>query len=150
MDTETPTTQDLIAGHEAALKALRKIAEDERNVRLDSVKPVYDYVLVTVTEQERWRKIMDPAVILVRLEGVVTNTAELRKAGHSERAWTGGGMTYYFNTATGRFICDVGGGTTYRVTPAGFEALAEWYLAHPKGGSVTAIVEAHRDTTSPW
>lgn len=132
---------------EEELRLARRAQADETKRRREAVKPRYEYVIAPTTGYSHDR-CYDPAVVLYRVESICLNMAECVAAGHSEQNLRQGGMTYYFNTATGRIITSTGGGHLHIESFDDVEEstkciaeVSEFLVAHPEGGEITDIVE---------
>jgi hypothetical protein len=147
------TVEDL----RAELREAEAKEREEREARKAAVEPILRYTLTLDLRELRREPLWDPACRYYRLEGEVINEQELLEAGHSrdEARRRQGGMTYLFNSATGRFVKAVGGGNVYISAPhssfnsgnpevrATWSRLSEFIKAEPDGGDVTAIVRDH-------
>lgn len=137
---------------QAQLRALEALEEAERKARIKAAPIVMKFTIAPTTD--RWHEVYDDSCLLYKLEGKVTNRDEAKAAGHPEHDLRDGAMTYLFNTATGKLVTAIGGGTLW--VSAGWHtknaesakttmATIGYYLVdHPKGGDITNIVENHR------
>lgn len=132
---------------EEELRLAKQAQRDEAERRREAVKPRYEYVIASATTKS-YDRVYDPAVVLYRVESICLNMGECVDAGHNEDGLRQGGMTYYFNTATGRIITCTGGGYLHIEDFDDREASArcvaevsEFLVAHPEGGEITDIVE---------
>ena len=136
----------LIEQEEAAEKAARKTATPV--IRKFTIMPA----------KRQWTTMYDPTCVLYELAAEVMNADEAKAAGHYEHDLRGGGMTYVFNTCTNRIVCGTGGGTIW--VGGGFAGqnddsaawammlISDFIIAHPEGGDITAIVEAHKERSA--
>jgi hypothetical protein len=142
-----------IADLEGQLKLIRQRREDALKVLRESVVPVYQYE-IRLDQRDHGDKIWDQSVKMYRLTGVCLNQEEVDAVGG--KTFTGG-MSYLFNTATGRIIMPTGGGSIfikasgwYRSpnevddTDQAYSELSAFLVSHPEGGEVTHLVEAHQ------
>jgi hypothetical protein len=137
----------------AELKRIEQEEAAEKTARKAATPVVRKFTIKPVTN--RWTVMYDSTCVLYDLSAEVTNADEAKAAGHYEHDMRGGGMTYVFNTGTGRIVCSTGGGTIW--IGGGFagqnDESAAWTMIqisafivqHPEGGDITAIVEAHRN-----
>jgi hypothetical protein len=151
------TYDSQIAELEGKLATLRGKKADEEKARRESVTPVYAYSLTPDerSTERRFHRIMDESVLIYRLEGTCVNQDEIDAVGG--KAFTGS-MSYFFNTASGKFICSTGGGSVF-VQDGGshighreiddsvyvWADLNEFVQSHPQGGDVTKIILAHHE-----
>lgn len=103
---------------EARLAELRRQRDAEIEAVRASVQPIWQYILKPYSESG-WDRIADPSCRYFRLEGNVVNSDALQAVG--ARVPDQGGMTYLFNTLSGRFVISAGGGQVIlRLTDGGF------------------------------
>lgn len=136
-----------VAQLESMLADAKKAERDELEARRKSVTPEYKFTLEKVNRQGL-TKSWDETIIQLELSGVVTNRAEMESVGNP---LDGGGMTYLFNTVTGKFVCGgagrswIGSGLRSDGTEQIYADLSEAWLAHPSDViDVTALVNAER------
>jgi hypothetical protein len=148
------TYDNQIAELEGKLATLRGKKADEEKALKESVTPVYAYSLNLDRRdtERRFHKIMDESVLIYSLVGTCVNQDEVDKVGG--RAFTGS-MSYFFNTASGKFICSTGGGSIFVQDGSHIghrehdDSAQVWHelnlfvKAHPEGGDVTGIVTSH-------
>lgn len=146
---------------EAKLADLRnQVKEAEREVNRErdlvkkSITPIYRFTLAPA-EHRTHHEILDDAIVLVRLEGVVENAEAMREVGADPFQ---GGMTYFFNKLSGKIVTSEGGGNIWLSTDASFsrsteeredarktfDVLSKFLVENPEGGDVTEIVMSHR------
>jgi hypothetical protein len=140
----------------AELKLIEQEEAADKAARLAATPVTMKFTIMPA--KDRWTKMYDSTCVLYELNGQVTNADEAKAAGHYEHELRGGGMTYVFNTGTGRIVCGTGGGTIW--VGGGFagqsDESAAWTMIqisafivqHPEGGDITAIVETHRKKQS--
>lgn len=137
-----------VAALEQRIRDLRKQQADELAERRKAVSPVYAFVLTPV--EDNHHRLADDSCTWYELRGSVLNVRELEAVGIRPFE---GAMRYLFNTLSGRFVTDAGGGSIFlHLTPdyrgnvdtEAFAELAEFVVANPLGGMVTDIVEKHR------
>ena len=145
------TTAELRAELRAA--ELREAAE--RQARTKETPVIRRFTISPTERKGRFHdELFDPACRFYDLDCEVTNRAEAIEAGHPEHDLRGGGMTYVFNTLSGSIVCGTGGGTIW--VSAGWDAknaesaqlcmgaISAFIVAHPEGGDITDLVDAHR------
>ncbi len=153
---------DKLARKRAELAAeLRKLEEAEKLERAARrAETKLDWRFELRLDEDKWERVLDPACTLYSLSGAVRNAKEAEEAGYSEFDVRGGGMAYYYNTLSGRFVGPTGGGTTfisdgdYIPEPMKTEAkadhdriwieLGDFVAKNPAGGDVTSIVCSQR------
>lgn len=147
--TETKYTIEQL---EAMLLAAKAESRKAREEAADKVQPRYQFTVEPRFDNAGFMRILDPAVTVWRVSGIVLNVEELDKVG---KRVSQGGMDYLYNKATGRIIGAFGGGTVWfsrgfssdKPGPEELEAYArlEAYIdAHPAGGDITHIIEDYR------
>lgn len=138
----------------AELKEAERELSEERRERMNAVKPTYRFTLGPVLLKP-YHEILDDSIVLIRLEGIVTNAEELEAVGKEVFQ---GGMTYYFNKLSGKIVTPAGGGNvwvssepTFSRSPEEredarktFDLLSKFFVENPDGGDVTDIVQTHR------
>jgi len=146
---------------EAELKALRQRKADERKARLEATPIKMLYTFAPSTKQPSFEEVYDNSIKFYRLEGIITNRKEAEEAGHNLEHAGQGGMTYLYNTVSGRIIMNIGGGQVHlggarwaygkedtgAVQASMLRAIAEleeFIAVHPDGGDVTDIVVRHK------
>jgi hypothetical protein len=73
-----------------------------------------------------------------------------------------GSMSYLFNTATGKIITSIGGGSVFIKTKSWYmqpgevddtqqvlDEVNEFLVSHPYGGEITHLIEAHQARRNP-
>lgn len=147
----------------AELKELERKEESARERRRNAVKPDRRFTIARAKrEGDYFDRILDPAVIMYRIEGIVVNKEAAEAAGWGDRDTSTGGMNYLFNTATGRIIMASGGGNIYisdgswygknRAQEAAdgkrvYAELEAFLKEHPEGGDITDIIRSQRSKT---
>ena len=147
-------------------KALKAQEQRELDAKRASVQRKYRFMLTPLDKpfNDGYNKVMDPSITAWHLSGKVLNEEECLAAGHSRDEVVGTkGMTYLFNTLSGKFVMATGGGTHFvDANPwhsngdpvkkqekiadgdAAFSLLGDFIKDNPKGGDVTHIVAAQR------
>lgn len=139
----------------AELRAAELREADEKKDRLKSTPVLRQYTIRPV--QERWHEVYDDSCLLYELSAEIANLDEARAAGHPDHSLRAGGMTYIFNTCSGRLVMGVGGGTIWIGTGmAGqnrdaarnaMSQISQFLIAHPEGGDITRIVDNFKRST---
>lgn len=144
---------------EARINAIRNAEHAAREERRKTVTPVMRYTFGP-SSGGCFDKILDPTVVRLTLRGECTNMDVLQEAGWSASQVFTGSMDYLFNTLSGKVVMAIGGGSIFVTTDRfgkseeavadglrTFGELAEFIIANPEGGDVTAIIEGHRART---
>jgi Ni,Fe-hydrogenase I small subunit len=112
---DTIPARERIAELEAELVELRKQESDAKEALRKSVKAEYKFTLTRQDEQKHQHNwgdpIWDDTITVLRIDGKILNEDALKEVG--AMVPTQGGMDYLFNTATGKFVIAIGGGTWY-------------------------------------
>lgn len=146
-----PTIEEL----EAQLKAARRAEADKAKAEMEAHRPVYRFTVEPASSAYHEERIYDPSIKLYSISGTCINADEVREAGYPDHVLRGGGMVYYYNTASNCIIGGVGGGTIYigagwnaEDRDSDIEAMAKvsaFIAEHPEGGDITDIVNEHRE-----
>jgi hypothetical protein len=147
-----------IAELEAQLRAAKQRKSEEDEARRKSVKPVYQFSLIPRPEERRYEKIIDSSIRVYRLEGKILNVDELAAAGWLKRDLESGGMSYLFNSLSGKIVMETGGGRLYvsdwnhtrEQYLAVMDELSAFVVANPEGGDVTEIVENYQKSEKKY
>jgi hypothetical protein len=141
-----------IAEIRAELEAAEKLEREQKLAQQNAVKPVYKFTIFPTPEQ-RFDRLFDDTMQLFTIKGECLNNDELEAVG--KRAESSGQMKYLFNTATGKLVCSLGGGTSYigngfTKSDRDFEAEVMGYIStflklHSQGGDITHLINAHRE-----
>lgn len=137
------TTTEKVARLRAELNAAEQVVKAEKQIAMDAVQPRYEFLVAPVTDN--FDRVYDDSVVKYRIEGIVKNMTELEAAGHTRVH--SGGMTYLYNTLSGKFITTVSGGSYYvptELNPEFLGEVGEFVKQNPKGGDITEIVERYR------
>lgn len=136
----------------AAEQSLKQREIDERQAKMDATPVVRRFVIKPTEDQ--WHEMYDDSCKLYKLAAEITNRDEAIAAGHADHDLRAGGMTYIFNTLSGRIVTETGGGTiwvgagwggkTRESARVAMEAISKFIVEHPNGGDITDIVEQHR------
>lgn len=130
-------------------KALRAAEAEEAAAKqaLREATPIRKaYVITPQAPRDTWQPLFDPACRFYRISCRVTNREEAEAVGH-HLGYADGGMTYLFNTATGKLAASCGGGLVMISGDDAQEladALSAFLVANPGGGDVTAIYAARK------
>ena len=135
------------------ITSIEKELESVKKVERAKVRRDWMFGIYPVKDRSYLSEILDPAVKMYRLSGVILNKEQLETAGWSESETRDGGMNYLFNTATGKIIKADGGGniyirgggwggTTEEKVIAGlvYDELNAFLVEHPEGGDVTKTI----------
>lgn len=128
---------------------------DEKRAKLKSTPVVRRYTIKP--GEARWHEVYDDSCLLYELSTEITNLDEARAAGHPDHDLRAGGMTYIFNTCSGKIVMGVGGGTIWIGTGMGgqhkdaahnaMSQISQFLISHPEGGDITRIVENFKRST---
>jgi hypothetical protein len=163
----TDNTIDLSVDElESLLKAKKDELAAAEKARRESVKPVWSWVLKRDDNAHRMDRLMDDSCVWYRLIGYMRNVTEYEAVhggdsiSNATRTGHGQGMTYLYNTLSGRFVLASGGGRIWIKESAWsigdniaeirrnhdecFTELAAFVQANPDGGDVTDIIKSHR------
>lgn len=137
------------------LRAAELREADEKRVKLESTPVVRRYTIEPASA--RWHEVYDSSCLLYELKAEIANLDEAREAGHPAHDLRAGGMTYVFNTCSGKIVMGVGGGTIWISTGLGGEhkdaahnamsQISQSLISHPEGGDITRIVENFKRST---
>lgn len=127
--------------------------KEERQRIRNSVQPQVRFTVFVPQDTHVSGRIWDDTITVYRVEAEVLNKKELKEVGRSADE---GGMSYYFNTLTGKLICPTSGGTLYfhsfskrEDTEASEVARGEieaFIAENPEGGDITSIIEKYKAT----
>ena len=139
----------------AELREELRQAEARERVEAEARKRATPVVYRFTAEESTpaWHKVYDPSCRLYNLRGEVVNREEAKAAGHSDHEMHEGGMLYLYNTLTERIVTSIGGGQIWiganwngstGSDDVAFDQVSAFLAAHPEGGDITSIVQAHR------
>lgn len=140
-----------VADLRAQLAEAEREEQADREARKAAVKPIHRYTVKPAKRGMRHDRLYDDAVVIYELRRETVNRAEAEAAGHYGWEVEDGGMSYYFNKATGKIICSTGGGSLYisenfdspddGLAASAFARISAFLADNPRGGDVTQIVE---------
>jgi hypothetical protein len=140
---------------ESALREAKEEARLELIARVASVVPQWTFAVAVDEREALFNRVYDDSCLWYRIEGTCTNREEAEAAGHSRDRLATSGMSYLFNTLSGRIVCSSGGGTYHfggfdKNDPAHIRAInqiSDFLVDNEEGGDITDIVAEYKATS---
>ena len=140
----------------AELKRAEEAEKQKQEERAKACPPIWRFTITP--DNSKFDRIYDDTCRLYRLSGVITNKEETEAAGNHIFSGSEGGMSYVFNSLSGKIVMGVGGGRifvsgrTWNPNPdednsavETFEKISAFIRENPEGGDITDIVNEHRE-----
>lgn len=145
----------------AEIREIELAEQAERDARKASVRPVRSYTFTPNERNHGFYKILDESCKLYRLECKVVNKAEMLEVGYTDHDLHEGGMTYLFNTLSGKIVMSTGGGNVHisdgswsdenkDAIDLAWARINAFLTAHPEGGDVTLILEEYNQAKDEY